>query len=62
MFKRSDREILALAIPSIITNITTPLLSLMDVVIVGHMGDASSLKVTMPTPTCTPLSSRSATA
>lgn len=41
MFKRSDREILALAIPSIITNITTPLLSLMDVVIVGHMGDAS---------------------
>ena len=33
-----NREILALAIPSIITNITTPLLALMDVVIVGHMG------------------------
>ncbi len=36
-----DREILKLAIPSIITNITTPLLALMDVTIVGHMGDAS---------------------
>lgn len=36
-----NREILSLAIPSIITNITTPLLALMDVAIVGHMGDAS---------------------
>lgn len=33
-----NREILAIAVPSIITNITTPLLALMDVVIVGHMG------------------------
>ncbi|MDE5651239.1 MAG: MATE family efflux transporter, partial [Duncaniella sp.] len=36
--QKINREILALAIPSIITNITTPLLALMDVVIVGHMG------------------------
>ena len=39
--KGINREILSLAIPSIITNITTPLLALMDVAIVGHMGDAS---------------------
>lgn len=39
--KSINREILSLAIPSIITNITTPLLALMDVAIVGHMGDAS---------------------
>ena len=36
--KAINRDILSLAIPSIITNITTPLLALMDVVIVGHMG------------------------
>lgn len=36
--KAINREILSIAIPSIITNITTPLLALMDVVIVGHMG------------------------
>ena len=38
--KRINREILSLAVPSIVTNITTPLLALMDVVIVGHMGSA----------------------
>ena len=38
--KRINREILSIAVPSIITNITTPLLALMDVVIVGHMGSA----------------------
>lgn len=36
-----DREILNLAIPSIVTNITTPLLGLVDVAIVGHMGAAA---------------------
>lgn len=36
--KAINREILSIAVPSIITNITTPLLALMDVVIVGHMG------------------------
>ena len=34
------REILALSIPAIIANITTPLLSLVDVAIVGNMGSA----------------------
>ena len=35
------RRILALAVPSIISNITVPLLGLVDVAIVGHIGDAS---------------------
>lgn len=35
------KEILSLAIPSIVTNITVPLLGLVDVAIVGHMGDAT---------------------
>lgn len=34
------REILAIAIPAIVTNITTPLLSLVDVAVTGHIGDA----------------------
>lgn len=36
-----DRQILQLALPSIISNITVPLLGLVDVAIVGHIGDAS---------------------
>lgn len=32
------RRIFALAVPSIITNITTPLLGLVDLAVVGHMG------------------------
>lgn len=36
-----NAKILRLAIPSIISNITVPLLSLVDIAIVGHMGDAS---------------------
>lgn len=35
------RQILRLAIPSIITNITVPLLGMVDVAIVGHIGNAS---------------------
>lgn len=35
-----DRQILQLAVPSIVSNITVPLLGLIDVAIVGHMGDA----------------------
>ncbi len=35
-----NRQILALAIPSIVANITTPLLALVDTAIVGHMGSA----------------------
>ena len=41
--RKIDREILSLTIPSIITNITTPLLALMDVAIVGHLGNATYL-------------------
>lgn len=36
-----NREILRLAIPSIVTNITVPLLGMVDVAIVGHLGNAS---------------------
>lgn len=39
-FNSINREILALSIPSIIANITTPLLGLVDVAIVGNMGSA----------------------
>lgn len=35
-----NKEILNLSIPSIVTNITTPLLGLVDVAIVGHLGSA----------------------
>ena len=36
-----NKKILHLAVPSIISNITVPLLGLVDVAIVGHIGDAS---------------------
>lgn len=36
-----NRSILALAVPAIVANITTPLLSLVDVAIVGHLGSAA---------------------
>lgn len=36
-----NRRILRLAIPSIISNITVPLLGLVDVTIVGHLGAAA---------------------
>lgn len=36
-----NKEILRLAIPSIVTNITVPLLGMVDVAIVGHIGNAS---------------------
>ncbi len=36
-----NRRILSLAIPSIISNVTVPLLGLIDVAIVGHLGSAS---------------------
>ena len=35
-----DRQILQIALPSIVSNITVPLLGLIDVAIVGHMGSA----------------------
>ncbi len=36
-----DRQILRLAVPSIVANITVPLLGLVDVAIMGHMGSAA---------------------
>lgn len=36
-----NKRILQIAIPSIVSNITVPLLGLIDVTIVGHLGDAS---------------------
>ena len=35
-----NKKILRLAIPSIVSNITVPLLGMVDVAITGHMGDA----------------------
>lgn len=40
-FRGTSRDILALAVPSIISNITVPLLGLVDLTIVGHIGDAA---------------------
>lgn len=39
--ERVNRKILQLAIPSIVSNITVPLLGLIDVAIVGHLGSAA---------------------
>ena len=36
--KPRDRQILQIALPSIVSNITVPLLGLIDVAIVGHLG------------------------
>lgn len=40
--RRLDREILRLAIPSILANITVPLVGLVDIAISGHLGDLSA--------------------
>ena len=37
---KTDRQILQIAVPSIVSNITVPLLGMIDVAIVGHMGSA----------------------
>lgn len=39
--KLLDKEILNIAIPSIISNITVPLLGMVDVAIMGHLGNAA---------------------
>ena len=36
-----NRKILQIAIPSIISNITVPLLGLIDIAILGHLGSAA---------------------
>ena len=41
--KHLDRQILNLALPSIVSNITVPLLGLCDVAIMGHVGGASHI-------------------
>ena len=38
-----NREILRISIPSIVTNITVPLLGMVDLAIVGHIGDAGHI-------------------
>lgn len=43
MRDKMNRKILDLALPSIISNITVPLLGLCDVVIMGHVGGASHI-------------------
>lgn len=40
MITTTDRQILRIALPAIVTNITVPLLGLVDAAIVGHMGAA----------------------
>ena len=39
--RQRDRQILQIALPAIVTNITVPLLGLVDTAIVGHMGSAA---------------------
>ena len=36
-----DKQILRIALPSIVSNITVPLLGLVDVAITGHLGSAA---------------------
>lgn len=38
--QQRDRQILSIALPSIVSNITVPLLGLVDVAIMGHVGNA----------------------
>lgn len=38
---KRDKQILKIALPAIVTNITVPLLGLVDTAIVGHMGNAT---------------------
>ena len=38
---KNDLDILKIALPAIVTNITVPLLGLIDSAIVGHMGAAA---------------------
>ena len=40
-----NKKILQIAVPSIISNITVPLLGLIDVTIVGHLGAAAYIEV-----------------
>ena len=41
LLKNKDKEILDIALPAIVANITVPLLGLVDVAITGHLGNAA---------------------
>ena len=41
--KHIDRQILQIALPSIVSRITVPLLGLIDVAIVGHLGSPADI-------------------
>ncbi len=43
MVNKTDRQILSLALPSIVQNITVPLLGLCDVAVMGHVGGATHI-------------------
>ncbi len=43
LMKHLNREVLRLAIPSILANITIPLVGMVDVAIVGHIADATAI-------------------
>lgn len=43
MFCKTDHRILQLALPSIVSNVTVPLLGLCDVTIMGHVGGAAHI-------------------
>ena len=40
IFAAMDKKIFRLAVPNIITNITVPLLGMIDIAIAGHLGSA----------------------
>ena len=41
--KAGNRDILKLAVPSILANITIPLVGIVDTAIVGHLSDAAAI-------------------
>lgn len=41
IFSPTSRDILRIALPSIVSNVTVPLLGLVDIMIVGHMGSSA---------------------
>ena len=41
--KGINRQVLRLALPSILANITVPLVGLVDMAIAGHIGDAAAI-------------------
>ena len=47
-----NREILHIALPAIVTNITIPLLGLVDTAIAGHLSDAGNAVGKLPCGGC----------